>query len=79
MTCGRSVGFFRDTQVSSTNKTDCHDITEMLLKVVLNTITITLKYVNLLINYQYCYIYTDSRIVILADFDLANIGFPDSL
>jgi hypothetical protein len=27
------------SQVSSTNKTDRHDITEMLLKVVLNTIT----------------------------------------
>jgi hypothetical protein len=26
--------------VSSTNKTDCHDITEILLKVVLNTITL---------------------------------------
>jgi hypothetical protein len=25
--------------VSSTNKTDCHDITEILLKVELNTIT----------------------------------------
>jgi hypothetical protein len=32
VTCGRSV-------VSSTNKTDRHDITEILLKVVLNTIT----------------------------------------
>jgi hypothetical protein len=30
-------------QVSSTNKTDSDDITEILLKVVLNTITITLK------------------------------------
>ena len=27
--------------VSSTNKTDCHDITEILLKVVLNTLTLT--------------------------------------
>ena len=27
--------------VSSTNKTDCHDITEKLLKVSLNTITLT--------------------------------------
>jgi len=25
----------------STNKTDCHDITEILLKVALNTITLT--------------------------------------
>jgi hypothetical protein len=30
------------TPVSSTNKTDHHDITEILLKVVLNTITLTL-------------------------------------
>jgi hypothetical protein len=32
VTCDRSV-------VSSTNKTDSHDITEILLKVVLNTLT----------------------------------------
>ena len=30
--------FFPDTLVSSTNKTDRHDITEILLKVALNTI-----------------------------------------
>ena len=30
------------TRVSSTNKTDCHDITEILLKVAVNTITLTL-------------------------------------
>jgi len=27
--------------VSSTNKTDCHDISEILLNVALNTITLT--------------------------------------
>jgi hypothetical protein len=32
-------GFPLSTPVSSTNKTDRHDITEILLKVVLNTIT----------------------------------------
>ena len=42
-------------------------------------IVLNLMQENLLINYRYCYIYTDSRIVVLADFDLANIGFPDSL
>ena len=31
--------FSSGTPVSSTNKTDSHDITEILLKVVLNTIT----------------------------------------
>jgi hypothetical protein len=30
------------TLVFSTNKTDCHDIAEILLKVALNTITLTL-------------------------------------
>jgi hypothetical protein len=30
--------FFPGTPVSSTNKTDCHNITEILLKVALNTI-----------------------------------------
>jgi hypothetical protein len=32
-------GFSPGTLVSSTNKTDRHDITEILLKVALNTIT----------------------------------------
>ena len=34
--------FYMGTSVSSTKKTDRHDITEILLKVALNTITITL-------------------------------------
>ncbi len=34
--------FSPGTQISSTNKTNCHDITEILLKVALNTITLTL-------------------------------------
>jgi hypothetical protein len=42
--------FSHGTSVSSTNKTDLHDITVQLLKVVLNTINITLtqipKYVQ---------------------------------
>jgi len=33
--------FSPGTLVSSINKTDCHDITEIMLKVVLNTITVT--------------------------------------
>ena len=33
--------FSPDTPVFSTNNTDCHDITEILLKVALNTITLT--------------------------------------
>jgi hypothetical protein len=32
---------FSGTTVSTTNKTDCHDITEILLKVVLNTKNLT--------------------------------------
>jgi hypothetical protein len=36
----RSV-VFSGTPVSSTNKTDCHDIADILLKVVLNTINQT--------------------------------------
>ena len=34
-------GFFPGTPVSSTNKIDHHDITEILLKVALNTLTLT--------------------------------------
>jgi hypothetical protein len=37
VTCDSSV-FFADTPVSSANKIDCHDITDILLKVALNTI-----------------------------------------
>jgi hypothetical protein len=35
-----SLWFSLGIQVSSTNKTDHHDITEILLKVALNTITL---------------------------------------
>ena len=38
---GLGLGFSLGTLVSSTNKTDHHDITEILLKVALNTITLT--------------------------------------
>ena len=42
--------FSPGTPVSSTNKTDIHDITEMLLKVALNTINLNLlNFYNLLI------------------------------
>jgi hypothetical protein len=39
----RQVGlwFSPGTPVSSTNKTDCHNIAEILLKVALSTITLT--------------------------------------
>ena len=40
--------FFPDTQVSSTNKTNSHDITEILLKGALNTINQTKKKKNIL-------------------------------
>ena len=36
----RSVVFFHGTPVSSINETDSHDITELLLKMALNTINI---------------------------------------
>jgi hypothetical protein len=38
----RCQWFSPGTPVSSTNKTDCHDITDILLKVALNTKTLTL-------------------------------------
>ena len=37
--------FSPGTPVSSTNKTDCHDITEILLKVPFNNTTLTLYFV----------------------------------
>jgi hypothetical protein len=39
--------FSPSTPVSFNNKTDCHDITEILLKVVLNTIALTPKELEL--------------------------------
>ena len=41
VTCDRSLDF-SGTTVSSTNKTNSHNTTEILLKVALNTITLTL-------------------------------------
>ena len=43
VTWGRSVVFFPGIRNFSTNKTDRHDITEILLKVALNTRTLTLN------------------------------------
>jgi len=39
VTCGKLVIFFPDTPVSPTNKSDRHDITEISLKVTVNTLT----------------------------------------
>jgi protein involved in ribonucleotide reduction len=52
MTCDR-WWFSHGTLVSSINKTDCHNITEILLKVVLNTIILTLKYVYILQTFSF--------------------------
>jgi hypothetical protein len=54
--CDRSVDFFR-YPVSSTNKTDRHDIAEILLKVALNTITLNQLFYGIVGFYQvswYC-------------------------
>ena len=56
MTCDRSV-------VSSTNKTDCHDITEILLKVALNTIRQTNNQTK--VRFLFCKITTHSNIFFL--------------
>ena len=46
--------FSLDTPISPTNKTDFHDITEILLKVGLNTLTLTRKLnATLLVNLPY--------------------------
>jgi hypothetical protein len=50
----RQVGGSPGNPVSSTNKTARHDITEILLKVALNTITLTLEYVSFLIEKSLC-------------------------
>jgi hypothetical protein len=45
--------FSPGTPVSSTNKTECHDITEILLKVALSTINPNLNLLNFRINIMY--------------------------
>jgi hypothetical protein len=57
-----AAGLSPGTPVSFTNKTDRHDITEILLNVVLNTITLTLLYNHFFSQcsefcFQYCFFY----------------------
>jgi hypothetical protein len=52
VTCNRSV-VFSGTPVSSTNKTELHDIAEILLKVALNTLT----HCHFLFYFQYFYLF----------------------
>ena len=54
--------------VSSTNKTDCHDITEILLKVVLNTI----KPTNQPVPVFWYFSYTFTKTCVLQNFVLVN-------
>ena len=46
--------FSTETPVSSTNKTDCHDITEILLKVAINSLTLTYPSIKLNYCYKWC-------------------------
>jgi hypothetical protein len=65
MTCGR---FFSGSPISSTSKTDHHDITEILLKWALNTITLTLK------DYQVHIRWAPSKIFFVAFFSVTVEG-----
>ena len=51
--------FSPDTPVSSTIKTDCHNITATLLKVALNTITLThnssFNFIDVYVNFSYIF------------------------
>jgi len=58
-------GFFPGTPVSSTNKTDRHDITEILLKVALNTITI-------ISNLNQCKVYERSNLCVIYGYHLSK-------
>ena len=69
-TYGMSVFVSWSTPVSSTNKTDRHDITEILLKVALNTINQTKLNENL---YTCIYLYIVLRIVCSIFFIIKSI------
>ena len=63
VTCNRSV-VFSGYSFSSTNKTDCHDITEILLKVVLNTINQNyITYINIIKSYPHRCSHCNFRII----------------
>ena len=57
--------FSPGTLVSSTNKTDCHDITEILLKVALSTINQTKPYV---IGLDLIYTWVKKVVILIVDF-----------
>ena len=59
---GRQVWIMEILMASSTNKTDCHDIAEILLKVVLNTITLTSLIMENLKKNQSCIQYYRNRL-----------------
>jgi hypothetical protein len=50
--------FFPGSPVSSSYKIDGHNITEILLKIALNTITLTLNYIE---RYMYMHFYFRKR------------------
>jgi hypothetical protein len=75
-------GFLWEHPVSSTNKTDCHDITKILSKVALNTIiwfipysnmTSFFRFVNKQVIYRLCIISLAHAPVHVTDFPVVNI------
>jgi len=79
VTCGRSVVFLGYILVSSSNKTDRHVITEILLKVVFNTIiiTLTLHMICPLILYYSCWRYEGVKMGLkLAKFRILIMSSP---
>jgi hypothetical protein len=63
--------FSPGTPVSSTNKTDCHDITEILLEVALNTINLT-KYMYIVSEYK-IKLYSAHGVLIYATFNNISV------
>ena len=64
------------TPVSSTYKTDCHDINEILLKVALNTITITPGIKISVSKATYMYIYIHFALYAACPFTLCRGFLP---
>ena len=69
--------FSPGTPVSSTNKTNCHNITEILLKVSLNTITVTLTHCHdILVKGSRCEILIRLRLRSITILPWAASSFP---
>ena len=62
---GTGRWFSLDTPLSSTNKTDCHDITEICLKVSLNTINLATNHIHAFVKFVSRLQFSPQRVILV--------------